>query len=201
MKRLFTLLLSMIGGVATAQVNSTPVINLDAYWNLTSIPNQGQVSLHQGLTNPTGLSSSINEVITQQDGLNNIAQLSITAGSQNQLRLNQTNNANYADATLAGVNNSIIISQTGASNNLTFGLNGTNNRLALAQDGGDRLQMIGLQQNNTRLEVNQGAGNNSLTIDNTALFKDIGGAGIPNLRIEQTGGAAATIQNGRIFGN
>lgn len=201
MKRLLTLLLGLIGGAATAQVNSIPVNNLDAFWNLTSVPNQAQVSLHQGLTNPTGLSGSGNEVITQQDGFNNSAQLAITAGSQNQLRLYQANNANYADATLSGVNNSIVVNQTGVSNNLTFELNGTNNRLALAQDGGDRLQMIGLQQNNTRLEVNQGAGNNALTIDNTTLFKDVNGTGIPTLRIEQTGGATATIQNGRIFGN
>ncbi len=201
MKCLVTLLFGMIGGAASAQVNSVPVNNLDAYWNLTSIPNQAQVSLQAGQTNLTGLSGAINEVITQQDGLNNTAQLSITAGSQNQLRLNQTNNANYADAILSGVNNSIAINQTGGNNNLAFGLNGTNNRLALTQDGGDRLQMTGLQQNNTRLEVNQGAGNNSLTIDNTTLFKDTTGTGIPNLRIEQTGGATATIQNGRIFGN
>lgn len=191
----------MICGVASAQVNSVPTNNLDAYWNLTSIPNQAQVSLQPGLTNLAGLSGSINRVITQQDGLDNAAQLAITAGSQNQLILNQTNNTNYADATLSGVSNNVVISQTGGNNNLAFGLNGTNNRLALTQDGSDRLQMIGLQQNNTRLDVNQGAGNNSLTIDNTTLFKDINGTGIPNLRIEQTGGATATIQNGRIFGN
>ncbi|QJD78699.1 hypothetical protein [Spirosoma rhododendri] len=201
MKRLFILLLGMICGTASAQVNSVPTNSLDAYWNLTSIPNQAQVSLQPGLTNLAGLSGSSNEVTARQDGLNNTAQLSVMAGSQNQLTLTQANNANYADATLSGVSNTIVINQTGGNNNLAFGLNGTNNRLALTQDGGDRLQMVGLQQNNTRLEVNQGAGNNSLTIDNTTLFKDVNGTGIPNLRIEQTGGATATIQNGRIFGN
>lgn len=201
MKRLFTLLFGIISGAAIAQVNSVPVNNLDAYWNLTSLPNQSQVSLQAGRTNLAGLNGSINEVITQQDGLNNTAQLSITAGAQNQLILNQVSNANYADAALSGVNNTVVINQTGGNNTLNFGLNGASNQLALTQDGGDRLQMTGLQQNNTRLEINQGAGNNSLTIDNTTLFKDMNGTGIPNLRIEQTGGATATIQNGRIFGN
>lgn len=201
MKRLFILLVGMISRAASAQVNSVPVNTLDAYWNLTSVPNQAQVRLQPGLTSMAGPGSSINEVITTQNGLNNTAQLSITAGFQNQLVLSQSSNANYAEATLSGVNNSVMLNQTGGSNSLSFGLDGANNRLALTQDGGDRLQMVGLQQTNTRLEVNQGAGTNSLTIDNTTLFKDINGTGIPNLRIEQTGGATATIQNGRIFGN
>ena len=103
--------------------------------------------------------------------------------------MNQYNGYNYTDVMLSGVNNSVLLNQTGGNNSASFGLNGVNNRFTLTQDGGDRLQMQGLQQANTRLEITQGIGNNTLTIDNTSLFQNANGAGIPNLRIEQSGGA------------
>ena len=121
--------------------------------------------------------------------MNNTALLSVVSGSQNRLEVNQSGNYNYTDASLGGVNNSIVLNQTGGSNSVSLGLGGTSNRLMINQDGGDRV------------EINQGSGGNSLTLDNTMLFRDANGTGIPNLRIEQSGGATATIQNGRILGN
>jgi hypothetical protein len=187
--------------VAQAQTNGGPVNTLDAYWNLTSIPSQAQATLRVGTNGAPDPTSSLNDVITRQDGVNNTAILSVVSGSQNRLEVNQSNGYNATDIALSGVNNSVLLNQTGGNNSVSFGLSGANNRFVLTQDGGDRLQMQGLQQANTRLEVTQGNGNNSLTIDNTSLFRDANGTGIPNLRIEQSGGAAATIQNGRIFGN
>ena len=184
-----------------AQTNTGPPNTLDAYWNLTSIPSQAQATLKLSNAAIPDPNSSLNEVITSQIGSANAATLSVIAGSQNRLETTQLNNQNAANVTLSGVNNSIIVNQLGGGNTLSFDLNGGNNRFLLSQDGGDRLQMQGLQQNNTRLEINQGVGSNSLTIDNTPLFRNTSGGGIPNLRIEQTGGATAIIQNGLLTGN
>ena len=202
MSRILILLCGVASALTSqAQTNNGPSNTLDAYWNLTSIPSQAQATLklsNAGIADP---GTAKNDVLTYQNGINNSVALSVLSGSQNRIEANQVNNQNSADAALSGANNSIIINQTGGGNNLSLGLNGANNRLLLSQDGGDRLQMQGLQQNNTRLEVAQGAGNNTLTIDNTPLFKNAYGTGIPNLRIEQTGGATATIQNGFLTGN
>lgn len=184
-----------------AQTNTGPPNTLDAYWNLTSIPSQAQATLKLSTTTIADPVSSLNDVTTNQVGSNNVAILSILSGSQNRLETNQLNNQNSVDAYLSGNNNSLIINQTGGGNSLSFGLTGANNRFLLSQDGNDRLQLQGLQQNNTRLEISQGSGSNSLTIDNTSLFRNTLGTGIPNLRIEQTGGATAIIQNGQLTGN
>lgn len=200
MGRLLFLLCCIACTTARAQTNTGPSNTLDAFWNLTSVPSQAQATVNlsnAGIPDP----GSINDVISRQDGVNNTAILSAATGSQNRLEVNQSGNYNYTDASLSGVVNSVVLNQTGGNNSVSLGLGGANNRLIVNQDGGDRVHIQGLQQNNTWLEVGQGAGSNSLTIDNTALFRDATGSGIPNLRIEQSGGAAATIQNGRILGN
>lgn len=186
---------------ALAQTNTGPPNTLDAYWNLTSIPSQAQATLKLSTVTIADPVSSLNDVTSYQLGSNNVATLSILSGSQNRIDATQLNNQNSVDAALSGVNNSLIINQTGGGNSLSVGLNGANNRFLLSQDGGDRLQLQGLQQNGARLEISQGAGNNTLTIDNTSLFKNTSGTGIPNLRIEQSGGATAIIQNGLLTGN
>ena len=201
MTRFFLLSFWIAGTVAQAQSNPGTSNTQDAFWNLTSVPSQAQATLRLGTTSAPDPGSSQNEVIARQDGVNNTALLSIVSGSQNRLEVSQTTGYNYSDVTLSGVNNSVLLNQTGGNNSASFGLSGANNRFTLTQDGGDRLQMTGLQQSSTRLEVEQGVGSNTLTIDNTTLFRNATGTGIPNLRIEQSGGATATIQNGRLFGN
>jgi hypothetical protein len=201
MKRFFLFSFWIAGAVAQAQSNAGARNTQDAFWNLTSVPSQAQATLRLGTNSAPDPTSSLNDVTTHQDGANNTALLSVVSGAQNRLEVNQTSGYNYSDVTLSGVNNSVLLNQTGGNNSASFGLSGANNRFMLTQDGGDRLQMTGLQQSNTRLEVAQGGGNNTLTIDNSSLFRDASGAGIPNLRIEQSGGATATIQNGRLFGN
>ena len=200
MGRLLLLLFGISCTIAQAQTNTGPSNTLDAYWNLTSIPSQAQATLKLS-TSSAPDPGSLNNVIAHQDGVNNTALLSVTSGSQNRIEATQSNSYNYTDVSLGGGNNSVLLNQTGGNNSISFGLGGANNRFVLSQDGGDRLQMLGLQQNNTHLEVAQGSGSNSLTIDNTSLFKNAYGNGIPNLRIEQTGGATATIQNGQLIGN
>ena len=193
-------LLILLFWSACVAVQAQSTNSLDAYWNLTLIPGQSQLTLAlstNGISDP----SSLNDVISHQDGVNNTALLSITSGSQNRLEVNQFSSYNYTDVALGGINNSVLLNQTGGANSVSFSLGGANNRFILNQDGGDRIQMLGLQQNNTWLEVSQGSGSNTLNIDNTSLFRDANGTGIPNLRIEQSGGATATIQNGHIFGN
>jgi hypothetical protein len=201
MMRFILLLFWLACAKVKAQTNTGSINTVDAFWNLTTIPSQAQATLRLGSTSAPEPGSALNEIITHQDGVNNATVLSVGSGSQNRLEVNQYNGYNYSDVMLSGVNNSMLLNQTGGSNIVSFGLSGTDNRLIVNQDGGDRLQMLGLQQANTRLEISQGAGNNSLTIDNTSLFQNANGTGIPNLRIEQSGGAAATIQNGRLFGN
>ncbi|AUD05186.1 hypothetical protein [Spirosoma pollinicola] len=200
MIRLLLLIAWVAGTVSVqAQTNTGPANTRDAYWSLSSIPSQAQLRIGTNSVNDPG--SSLNEVITHQDGVNNTAVLSVVNGAQNRLEVNQYTGYNYTDVLLSGVNNSVLLNQTGGNNSASFSLNGVNNRFLVTQDGGDRLQMQGLQQANTRLEITQGIGNNTLTIDNTSLFQNANGTGIQNLRIEQSGGAAATIQNGRLFGN
>lgn len=201
MTRFFLFSFWIAATVSQAQSNTRTSSTEDAFWNLTSVPSQAQVTLRLGTTSAPDPGSSLNEVIARQDGTNNTALLFVVSGVQNRLEVNQANGYNYSDVTLSGVNNSVLLNQTGGNNSASFGLSGANNRFALTQDGGDHLQMSGLQQSNTRLEVAQGAGSNTLTIDNSSLFRDATGTGIPNLRIEQSGGATATIQNGRLFGN
>ncbi len=197
MRYCLMILCCVVGTAVQAQTNLATGNSLDAYWNLPTIPGQTQAVLKLGTANLPSTSAQ-NEVITNQQGAFNTAVLTVASGSQNRLETNQTSGLNTVDASLSGSNNSVLLNQTGTGNTISFGLSGVNNRYALTQDGSDRIQMQGLQQNNQRLEVAQGSGANSLTVDNTSLFKD---SGIPNLRIEQSGGAAITIQQGKIIGN
>ena len=199
MSRYLIILFCTISAVVRAQTNLVTGSTLDAYWNLPTIPNQTQATLRLGTTNLPTASSSQNEVIANQEGGSNTVILSVLAGSQNRLEVNQYTGLNSADVSLSGGNNSILLNQTGTGNSVSFGLSGSNNQYILSQDGGDRIQMQGLQKNNDRLEVAQGFGSNSFTIDNTSLFQGTGG--IPNLRIEQSGGASVTIQQGKVIGN
>lgn len=199
MKRLFLLLLCISCVCARAQTNTGSASNQDAFWHLTTTPGQAQSTLQSGPGTDPG--SSLNEVRMRQEGVSNTALLSVMTSAPNRLDVGQTGNNNYTEATLSGLNNSLLLNQTGNNNSVSLGLGGTNNRITLAQDGGDRIQMQGLQVDNTRLTISQGNGSNSLTIGNTTLLQTTTGTGISNLRIEQSGGAAAIIQNGRIFGN
>lgn len=197
MNRFLLILGCAISTVVQAQTNLNTGNPLDAYWNLPTTPSQTQAILAVGTATIPGASSQ-NEVIVHQEGAFNTAMLSVASGSQNRLEANQTTGLNAVDAAVSGSNNSVLLNQTGTGNSISFGLSGVNNRYAMTQDGNDRIQMQGIQQNNQRLEIAQGSGANSLTVDNTMLFKD---SGIPNLRIEQSGGAAITIQQGKIIGN
>ena len=94
-----------------------------------------------------------------------------------------------------------MLLQTGGGNLISLGLTGSNNRFMLTQDGGDKAILQGLQKDNTHFELVQGSGNNTLVLDNSPLFKDPLSTGIPNLRIEQSGGASVIVQQGKLIGN
>ena len=197
---LFILFFGLMGvGVRAQTISSPPMNTSEVYWNVPLPAEQKvQAVLVNSQTNipdPASLSSTIN---LNQNGLNNHATAQTLSGSQNRLDINQFGSANAADAVLSGTNNSLILNQTGSGNVANLGLNGTNNRFLISQDGGDVVNMQGLQKDNTRLELSQGRGNNSFTLDNTSIFTDPLGKGVPNLRIEQTGGSAITIQQGRV---
>lgn len=195
----FVILFCICSVVVRAQTNLVTSNALDAYWDLPVIPSRTQTTSIAGRTNLSAALSSQNEVIANQAGEFNTAVLSIPSGSQNRLEVNQYTGLNSVDVSLSGGNNSILLNQTGTGNSISFGLSGNNNQYSISQDGGDRIQMQGLQKNNDHLDIVQGNGSNSLTIDNTSLFQGTGG--IPNLRIEQSGGASVTIQQGKIIGN
>lgn len=199
MGRYFVVILCIYSVAVQAQTDPITGNALDAYWNVPIVPSQTQATLKLGGTTLPSATSFQNEVTANQTGGSNTAVLSILSGSQNRLEINQYTGLNSADVSLSGGNNSILLNQTGTGNSVSFGLTGNNNQYILSQDGSDRIQMQGLQKTNDHLEVTQGYGSNSLTIDNTTLFQGIGG--IPNLRIEQSGGASITIQQGKVIGN
>lgn len=199
MNSFFTLVLCTICLVTQAQTVDT---GLDAYWNINLTKEQKlNTVLLESQTTISNPAAALNTITLQQNGIANQAILQTNSGSQNLLEVSQLNNGNVANATLSGLNNSLIIGQTGGGNMANIDLGGTNNRFLVTQDGGDRINMLGLQKDNTRLELIQGSGNNSFTLDNTTLFKDPLSQGIPNLRIEQSGGANVTIQQGKVIGN
>ena len=203
MNRLLILVFCISSAVVRAQTSATSVRNeLDAYWNVELTDDQlKQTVLVRSQTGIPDPSSAGNVVSLQQNGSSNRATVRIPSGTQNNVELNQANDGNATDAYLSGSGNSLIFSQTGGGNGITLGVDGSNNRFLLTQDGGDRMNMSGLQKNNTRLEVSQGSGNNSLSLDNTTLFTDPLGRGIPNLRIEQSGGASIQVTQGRVISN
>lgn len=202
MDRLLCFIFCLLSVAAGAQTSSTPVSStLDAYWSLTPTPVATQAVLSLSEVVLSAPATNANVIALQQEGVGNRANLQILAGSANQLEVMQSNNGNVANALLAGMNNGITLYQAGASNQVNIELSGSNNQFLLTQDGGDVVNMQGLNQSGTRLELIQGIGNNSFSIDNSTLVKDPFSTGIPNLRIEQTGGAAVTIQSGRIIGN
>lgn len=202
MNRLFCYALCLLYVTANAQNPSAPVSStLDAYWNFTPVPTPAQAVLLLSETTLPGPTSTANTILLEQNGVGNRANLQTLAGSANRLEVSQTSDGNVVNAVLSGTSNGLLFSQTGGGNQINFGLYGTGNRFMLTQDGGDVANLQGLNQSGTRLELSQGAGNNSFSIDNSTLFKDPLSTGIPNLRIEQTGGAAVTIQSGRLIGN
>ncbi|WP_460985286.1 curlin repeat-containing protein [Spirosoma fluminis] len=203
MNRLLFVLISIVFGTAQAQKVSQPQSNtLDAYWDIPISGNQRvNTVLVKSQTDIPDPSSPLSSVKLYQEGLNNQAVVQALSGTNNRLDINQVNNGNNVNATLAGANNSLILTQTGGNNIANIGLGGTNNRFMITQDGGDVVNLQGIQKDNLRLELRQGAGANSFNMDNSTLFKDPLSTGIPNLRIEQSGGASITIQQGRVFGN
>ena len=202
MTRLLTLLFCLAGAGAYAQTTTTDINQLDAYWNINLTKDQKlQTVLTESQTQIASPAPGLNTVLVQQNGSNNQAALNTAAGIQNLLSVSQTNDGNITNASLSGANNSLIIGQTGGSNITNINLGGTNNRFLLTQDGNDTINMLGLQKDNTRLELSQKSGANSFTLDNSNLFVDPLSQGIPNLRIEQSGGASITVTQGRIIGN
>lgn len=204
MHRLLVFVVCAVSAGAQAQTRSQSVVgqSTDAYWNIPlTAEQQLQSALVESQTSIADPTPAQNTVVVQQNGFNNQALLQAVAGTQNRLEATQTSNGNRADAILAGSNNSVILNQTGGGNVINFGLTGNDNRYMLTQDGGDTANLQGLQKDGSRLELLQGRGNNSFTVDNTALFTDPLSTGLPNLRIEQTGGASVTIQQGRVIGN
>ena len=202
MNRLLTCLFGLLA-LATQAQNTTQSTNaLDAYWNITLTDDQKlQTVLVKSQTAIPDPTSSVNTISLQQNGDGNHAMLQTPSGSMNRLELTQLNNGNNTDAYLTGANNSVVLNQTGGSNTINFSLNGTNNRFLISQDGNDTVNMLGLQKDNTRLELVQKSGANSFTLDNSSLFTDPLSTGIPNLRIEQSGGASITVHQGKVIGN
>lgn len=202
MNRLLIFVVWAVGAGAWAQ-NPAPPVNhpSDAYWNLPLITEQQLQSVwverQTVLLNPA---SALNAVVVQQNGVDNRAVLQAIAGSANRLETTQLGNGNSIDALLLGRNNNLTVTQTGEGNIINLGLIGNNNHYQLIQDGGDMANLQGLQRDNSRLELRQGLGNNSLTLDNATLSANPFGTSIPNLRIEQTGGATVTVTQVPVFG-
>lgn len=203
MNRFLTLLFCLACASAYAQTTPADINQLDAYWNINLTKDQKiQTVLTESQNQIASPAPGLNTVVVQQNGNNNQAVLSTTTGIQNLLSVTQTDNDNITNASLSGVNNSLIIGQTGGSNVTNINLGGTNNRFLLTQDGNDTINMLGLQKDNTRLELSQKSGANSFTLDNkSTLLVDPLSRGIPNLQIEQSGGASITVTQGRIIGN
>lgn len=203
MNHFFVFIFCAVGAGAQAQTTSSPTGNRsDAYWNIPLTTEQKlQSVLSESQTVIFSQTTALNAIDVRQEGLANQATLQVIAGSQNRLEALQVSDGNNADAVLAGNNNTLIVTQTGGGNAINFTLSGNNNQYLLAQDGGDTATLQGLQKDDTRLELIQGSGSNSFTIDNSALFRDPFGSGVPGLRIEQSGGASITVQQGRVTGN
>lgn len=202
MNRFLTLLFCLALAGAHAQTTTADINQLDAYWNINLTKDQKlQTVLTESQTQIASPAAGLNTVVIQQNGNNNQARLTTTSGIQNLLSVSQANDGNVTDATLSGINNSLIIGQTGGSNTTNINLGGINNRFLLTQDGNDTINMLGLQKDNTRLELSQKSGANSFTLDNSNLLVDPLSKGIPNLRIEQSGGASITVTQGHIIGN
>ncbi len=204
MNRLFTLVICLSGLAANAQQITSAAASTtgtDAYWNIELTSSQKLTTvLVESVTQLQGPDSPANTVMLQQNGNNNQAIIQAPSGSNNLLQATQQNDGNVLNAVLSGNGNGLIVGQTGGSNQLNIDLTGSNNRFLLTQDGGDIANLQGLNQTGGRLELRQGAGNNTFNTDNSSLFTDPFSTGIPNLRIEQTGGANITIQQGRVIG-
>jgi len=203
MNRLLILASCLFSTSAFAQISSAAVstTGTDAYWNIALTPSQKETTvLVKSLTQLQGPTSPANAIVLQQNGNNNRATLQTPSGNNNLLQATQINDGNVLNAVLSGAGNGLTIDQTGGSNQLNVDLTGTNNRFLLTQDGGDMANLQGISQTNGRLELRQGAGNNTFNTDNSSLFTDPLSTGIPNLRIEQTGGANITVQQGRLIG-
>lgn len=204
MCRLFIIVFCAVCAGAQAQTSQslTSTTGLDAYWTIPLTADQKlKTVLTESLSAIPDATSSVNTIILNQSGSGNQASLQTLSGLQNRLEASQTNTNNVLEATVSGVNNSAVLLQTGSGNVLNLDLSGSNNRFRLEQDGNDTARMQGLQKDNTRLELVQGSGSNSFTLDNTSVLKDPLVPGIANLRIEQTGGASITIQQGKVIGN
>lgn len=178
--RFLLLWLSLVTAGTQAQPNSLSTPQLDAYW---SIPT------------PTREANTLD--LTQTGSLNQ-AELSLSGGQGNRLVLTQTDSQNLASATLLGSANRVQLQQQGPDNQLHLVLGGQDNQLSIRQDGGDTIFWQSLQQNHTRLDIIQKAGANTLTVD-TSLTEAFS-TGIAGLRIEQSGGATALVQQGKVIG-
>ncbi len=144
--------------------------------------------------------TSVSEVSIRQAGADQQATIAILAGQQNQVGLLQTGLLNHSDVQVAGQSNQLTLMQTGERNRLTVGLNGSNNQLKISQDGGDVVSLAGLTATSANMEVIQKAGQNTLIADGINIPSARSAGGVPNLKIEQTGGANARIQNGPAMG-
>jgi|GEM_PF-3015855 len=204
MNRLLILASCLFGTGAFAQKITSAAVSpmgTDAYWNIPLTDNQKLTTvLVESETLIQGPTSLANAIVLQQNGNNNRATLQTPSGNNNLLRATQQDNGNVLNAVLSGAGNGLTINQTGGSNQLSVDLTGSNNRFLLTQNGGDMANLQGISQTNGRLELRQGVGNNTFNTDNSSLFTDPLSTGIPNLRIEQTGGANITIQQGRLIG-
>ncbi|MBC7568667.1 MAG: hypothetical protein H7319_02895 [Spirosoma sp.] len=203
MNRLLLLASCLFSTSAFAQITSAAVspTGTDAYWNISLTPSQKLTTvLVESQTQLQGPTSPANAIVLQQSGNSNQATLQTVSGNNNLLQARQQNDGNVLNAVLSGSGNGLIINQAGGNNQLNVDLTGSNNRFLLTQDGGDVANLQGLNQTGGRLELRQGAGNNTFNTDNSSLFTDPLSTGIPNLRIEQTGGANITVQQGRIIG-
>lgn len=202
MNRLLIAVFCLSGIAANAQITSAAVSpsSKDAYWNIALTPSQTLTTvLVESKIQLQGQASPANAIVLQQNGTNNQATLQTLSGVNNVLQASQQNSGNVLNAVLSGGGNGLIIDQAGNGNQLSVDLTGSNNRIRLTQDGGDVANLQGLNQTGAQLDLRQGAGNNTFNTGNS-LFTDPLSKGIPNLRIEQTGGASITIQQGRAIG-
>ncbi|WP_157579253.1 hypothetical protein [Spirosoma montaniterrae] len=201
MKSLFVCFVCLLSITAHAQnqapTTTAPLSNtLDAFWNFNPTPGVGQAVLSLSETTIPGVSSAISDIIINQSGSNNAANLS--ASPQNRLQLNQSNDGNRADALLTGSGNSLLLNQTGGGNSIGIDLTGSGNNYLISQDGGDKAQFSGINQANTRMELVQKSGANTFVTDNSTLVNPFT-SGVQNLRIEQSGGASMTVRHGALL--
>lgn len=216
MVRFLFILLCVAGSAAHAQ---NPVLVTDAeleeFWRIRPVPNRATAAdllRSEAAISAPGAGGLSSEIVINQSGNGNVLNSTVT-GPANRVESNQLGDANGMSYVVNGSNNALLMTQTGGSvlnmgvygngnvtsltqdgggNNLTINIAGDGQRYLVSQNGGDTANLSGMAGG--RLELIQGSGRNTFITDSNPLST---GNGVPNLRIEQQGGASLIIQNGR----